>query len=105
MIGLMTNERKDRHVVAAAVRCGAQVIVTANLKDFPTRSLEEWGIEAQHPDEFLIHLVDLYPDVIVSKLHAQAATIGRSLPEILRTLRKGVPQFASAIASKLALEL
>jgi predicted nucleic acid-binding protein len=105
MIGLMTNEPKDRHVVAAAVRCGAQVIVTANLKDFPARTLAEWGIEAQHPDEFLIHLVDLSPAVVVSKLHDQAATIARSLPDLLRTLRNVVPQFASAIASKLDLEL
>ena len=105
LIGLMTNEPKDRHVVAVAVRCGAQIIGTSNLRDFPRESLAEWGIEAQHPDEFLIHLVDLYPAVVVSKLHDQAATIGRSLSELLTTLRNGVPHFASTIASKLALEL
>lgn len=52
--GLKSDE-KDRHVVAAAVKAGAQVIVTANLADF--RHLPE-GIEAQSPDEFLTNLFD-----------------------------------------------
>ena len=44
---------KDRHVVAAAIRCGAEVIVTYNLKDFPATTISVYGIQAQHPDEFL----------------------------------------------------
>jgi predicted nucleic acid-binding protein len=54
----------DRHVLAAAIRAGADVIVTYNLKDFPVTSLEQYGIEAQHPDEFITHLIDLAPPVI-----------------------------------------
>ena len=49
----------DRHVVAAAIKAGADVIVTYNLKDFPEASLAPHGIEAQHPDEFLSHALDL----------------------------------------------
>ena len=45
----------DRHVLAAAIRCGASVIVTRNLKDFPAETLSKYGIEAQHPDEFISH--------------------------------------------------
>lgn len=41
----------DRHVLAAAVRIGAQAIVTFNLKDFPATALEPLGIEAKHPDD------------------------------------------------------
>src|SRR5687767_9448716 len=44
LIPAMNNDQKDRHVVAAAVKVGAQVIVTSNLKDF--RNLPA-GIEAQ----------------------------------------------------------
>ncbi len=49
----------DRHVVAAAIRAQAQMIVTANLKHFPTDLLSEWGIEAKGPDEFLVDQIDL----------------------------------------------
>jgi predicted nucleic acid-binding protein len=45
----------DRHVLAAAIRGRADLIVTANLKHFPLDMLGRWGIEAQHPDEFLTH--------------------------------------------------
>jgi len=50
---------KDRHVLAAAVVGRADVIVTANLKHFPAEALAPYGIEAQHPDEFLMHQRDL----------------------------------------------
>ena len=42
----------DRHVVAAAVRCNAELVVTFNLKDFPAETKSELGPEALHPDEF-----------------------------------------------------
>jgi len=51
----------DRHVLAAAIRCEADVIVTTNLKDFPKNILDQYAIEAQHPDIFLSHLFDLNP--------------------------------------------
>ena len=47
----------DRHVLAAAIRGRADVIVTMNLKDFPTSALAPYGIKAQHPDEFVLHLL------------------------------------------------
>ena len=53
----------DRHVLAAAIRCDADVIVTLNLKDFPREILEPYEIKAQHPDVFLGHLFDLNPIV------------------------------------------
>jgi predicted nucleic acid-binding protein len=51
----------DRHVLAAAIRCQAGVIVTYNLADFPSQALDPYGIAAQHPDEFVVHLFDLSP--------------------------------------------
>jgi hypothetical protein len=95
----MTNDSKDRHVAAAAVKAHAQVIVTLNLKDFQASSLTEWGIEARHPDQFLMDLYEIDPGTVASRLHEQAGTIGRSLQDLLNTLRVGVPNFAATVAS------
>ena len=51
----------DRHVMAAAIKGRADVIVTFNLKDYPADVLETYDLEAQHPDVFLRHLIDLSP--------------------------------------------
>lgn len=44
----------DRHVLAAAIRASAQVIVTANLKHFPHDYLAQFTIEAKSPDDFVL---------------------------------------------------
>lgn len=44
----------DRHVLAAAIRARAQVIVTSNVKDFPPSALAPWNIEAKSPDDFVL---------------------------------------------------
>jgi hypothetical protein len=49
----------DRHVLAAAIHCGAQEIVTFNLRDFPEAVLQPYGIRAIHPDSFVEHVLDL----------------------------------------------
>ena len=54
----------DRHVLAAAIRAGADLIVTFNLKDFPEENVKPYGIEAQHPDDFLTFQLDLAPDIV-----------------------------------------
>jgi predicted nucleic acid-binding protein len=51
--GLTLPDPNDRHVLAAAIRSGASVIVTFNQADFPIDALAPLGIEAQHPDEFV----------------------------------------------------
>lgn len=57
--GLVLPDPDDRHVLAAAIRCKAQAIITSNLKDFPAEVLKEFDIEAIHPDVFLINQFDL----------------------------------------------
>jgi hypothetical protein len=63
--GLTLPDPDDRHVLAAAIRAGASVIVTCNLADFPPHVLKEFDIEAQHPDEFIRHLLDLAPGLVI----------------------------------------
>ena len=52
--GIRLPDPDDRHVAAAAARGGAQGIITANVKDFPATALEPLGLEAVHPDDFLL---------------------------------------------------
>lgn len=65
----------DRHVVAAAIRCGAQVIVTFNLKDFPRSLLGRYGMEAQHPDDFVRNLIGLNEAIVADVIRKQAANL------------------------------
>ncbi|KOY01528.1 PIN domain-containing protein [Pseudomonas nunensis] len=69
--GLTLPDMNDRHVLAAAIRCNASVIVTFNQKDFPCTSLEPFGVEAQHPDEFVDNLFDLDPAAVVGAAQRQ----------------------------------
>lgn len=96
----MTNDPKDRHVLAAAVKCGAQVIVTSNLRDFPKRALEPFHIEAQSPDEFLIYLFDLDPKSMERILREQARDLrkrSKTIWELLDTLAQHAPRFAALL--------
>lgn len=65
----------DRHVLAAAIVARADVIVTCNLRDFPAEALDPYEIEAQHPDEFIRHMLDLAPVVVVDAVRSQQAAL------------------------------
>jgi predicted nucleic acid-binding protein len=79
----------DRHVLAAAIRAGAEVIVTYNLKDFPAETLARFDIEAQHPDDFLVSLLDLAPDLVCAAVKRQREGLRnppKTAEELLATL-------------------
>lgn len=79
----------DRHVLAAAIRAGAEVIVTYNLKDFPAEMLTRFDIEAQHPDDFLLSLFDLAPGLVCGAVKRQRAGLRnppKTAEELLATL-------------------
>ena len=57
--GLSLPDNKDKHILAAAIRGGADVLVTFNLKDFPRDYLESFDIDIRHPDEFVSNLIIL----------------------------------------------
>ncbi len=99
--GLSLPDKDDRHVVAAAIKGGAQAILTANLADFPIAALGPLGLEAVHPDDFLLDQLDLSPPTILQLIREQAAHTRRPplTPQDLATLlgRAGVPGFADEI--------
>jgi predicted nucleic acid-binding protein len=64
--GLQLPDPNDRHVLAAAIRGHADVIVTTNTRHFPVQALRPFGIEPQHPDEFVVNLLDLTPGAVLT---------------------------------------
>jgi hypothetical protein len=101
LIAGLLNDQKDRHVVAAAVKAGAQVIATLNLRDF---SPLPDGIEAQSPDEFLCNLFDLDAEGFVEMLHEQSADLVKPrvpFDELLERLGRVVPELVTAVRQRL----
>lgn len=93
----------DRHVLAAAIRCGANVIVTFNEKDFPSEALDPFGIEAQHPDLFIDNLFDLDPAAVISAAQRQRGQL-KNPPMAVDVyldvlLRQGLAQTTQALSS------
>jgi predicted nucleic acid-binding protein len=91
----------DRHVLAAAIRACAAVIVTYNLKDFPVETLARFDIEAQHPDDFLIGLLDQAPGVVCAAVKRQRESLRnppKTAQELLTTLEsQGLTQSVSRL--------
>lgn len=99
--GLQLPDPDDRHVLAAAIRGHADVIVTINLRDFPSDTIGPFGIEAQHPDEFILHLLDLAPGAVVAAAENHRQSLKnppKTVSEYLETLeRQGLTQTVSVL--------
>lgn len=99
---LQLPDPDDRHVLAAAIRSQAQVIVTFNLRDFPRDQLDPYDVEAQCPDEFALHVFELNPAAVVGVVRDQASDLLApevSFEELLARLeRTGLPRLVAAVA-------
>jgi predicted nucleic acid-binding protein len=105
LITAMTNDPKDRHVLAAAVRSHCELIVTYNRRHFLKGSVQQFDIEVQGPSTFLRCLYDLDPGLAAHKLHEQAGAIGISLERLLLSLSKVVPGFIQYICEEQGISL
>jgi len=99
--GLHLPDPDDRHVLAAAIRSGSQVVVTENTADFPAHVLQTYNIEAQTPDVFVLHLIELSPTTVSGVIDAQVGAL-RNPPitrdELLdRLAQSGLPRSVAAL--------
>ena len=91
LVPSMTNDEKDRHVLAAAVRTGAHAILTENFKHFPAASVEAYDIDILTPDQFLAHQFHLNRELLEEKLCGQAKARGIAFDALVRRLAKWAP--------------
>ena len=97
----------DRHVVAAAIVGHADAIVTFNTKDFPATVLQPYGIEVQHPDEFLMNQLQLQeiPALrAIKKMRARWTNPARPVQELITAFEKrGLPMTADLLREAVTL--
>lgn len=78
----------DRHVLAAAVATAADIVVTANLSDFPLAALPN-GLTALSPDDFVMRLIHADLDGVATVIEQQSAALhnpAMTIPELLNGL-------------------
>jgi len=98
---VLGDDPDDRHVVATALRGGAEAVVTSNLSDFPEPAMTGLGLHAVSADDFLLDLADLDSDAMLAVVRRQAAVKTRpplTVGDVLAALaRAGVPRFAAHV--------
>ena len=103
--GLTLPDPDDRHVLAAAIQSKAGVIITNNLKDFPSRMLQEHNLRAQAPDDFVMTLLAADPEAVRNAAEAHRVNLKnppKTVDEYLSTLAlQGLVDTASALRTLL----
>lgn len=91
----------DRHVLAAAIQCGADLILTFNLDDFPEQALTIHGLGACHPDLFLVDQLNLDAERVCMAMRQHRASLKnppKTVEEYLTTLEEqGLSRFSQAV--------
>lgn len=97
LVPLMTNDQKDRHVLAAAVREKLDIIITFNLKDFKPGDLEKWNVRALHPQDYLLTIYSMNPQVVIMKLNQIARKKEEELEGTIIRFGKALPAFSTRL--------
>ncbi|MGQ4496168.1 PIN domain-containing protein [Dermabacteraceae bacterium P13115] len=102
LVPAMLNQAKDRHVLAAAVRANAELIVTANLRDFPHSALAPYDLAAKTPDDFLLDMHDLNRPLVEWVVEQIVADMNHPRMDretyLVNLARCGLPAFARKLA-------
>ena len=75
--------------------------MTCNLMDFPNQTLQQFDIEAQHPDEFILSLFDLSPALVAEAAENHRTSLknpAKTVEEYINSLEsQGLPKTATAL--------
>ena len=100
---LTLPDADDRHVLAAAIKAEADLIVTINLKDFPQQTLSAWNLTAIHPDDFTTDLLRADQEAVVAVVREMRARRKRppiSAEDFLAQLeRQGLKKLVAELRS------
>ena len=97
----LTNDLKDRHVLAAAIRGDCPLILTFNLKHFPKESLSPWNVCAEHPQDYLLVLYGMDPAQVMGCLGEIAGRRKLEIEDVMIKLGKVLPAFSSRVLDDL----
>lgn len=91
----------DRHVLAAAVAVGADVLCTDNLKDFPPDAMDEVDIRLMSADALLSLLMTEFPDRMLTahRLAVSRLPGATDVSNVAALHRAGAPNAAGLMAS------
>jgi len=95
------NDAKDRHVLAAAIKAEARIIVTFNQKHFAPEHLDKWGIVALNPNDFLLDLYAKHPNTVWQELGLAAEVKNMDLDELLHGYSSQLSGFKAALLADL----
>ena len=102
LLTALTNDPKDRHVLAAAIRGGCPLIITFNLKHFPAEALLPWNICVSHPQDYLLILYEMEPKQVMACLGEIAGRRKMEVQDVLIRLGKAVPKFSQHLLDDLS---
>lgn len=97
----MPCDRKDRHVLAAAVATGADILVTANLADFPAAPAAALGVTILRPDALVLRLMNEHGDAaveaVLEAMSRRRTRSPRTVDDLLVALAATIPTAANLI--------
>lgn len=98
-------DENDCHVLAAAIKSEASIIVTKNLRDFPAAEMSKWKVNAKHPDCFLSELFASCPTLVLAALEDMALawqSSTESAASVAKRMKLETPNFTEAALSYLS---
>lgn len=101
LVPALTNDPKDRHVLAAAIRGNCPLILTFNLKHFPAEALKPWNICVSHPQDYLLILYEMERQQVTAVLGEIAGKRKIEVQDVLIRLGKTLPAFSQRLLDDL----